>query len=227
MIDTIKKRAKKIPLFMQFAKFVSSWHERKRFSSSNYWDSRYLNGGTSGAGSYAHLAEFKANVLNLFVADKKVETVIEFGFGDGNQLTLADYPDYIGYDVSQKAVEVCGERFMCDINKSFRLVSEWQGETAELVLSLDVIYHLIEDFVFEKYMNDLFAASSKYVVIYASNSDDNKDNQAMHVRHREFTRWVAEKAPEWSLQEQMPNQYPIEKYGDKGSFAGFYFYEKL
>lgn len=225
-MEILKKYAKKIPLLRAFVTCIRTWHQKKTFNSSTYWDSRYVNGGTSGAGSYEHLAEFKASVLNPFVADKKIKTVIEFGFGDGNQLTLADYPNYVGYDVSQKAVEICRERFKGDTKKSFRLVSEWQGETAELVLSLDVIYHLIENSVFEKYMSDIFRASSKYVVIYASDRDEHKENQAIHVRHRKFTQWVADKAPEWRLLEHIPNQYPIEKYGEKGSFADFYVYEK-
>lgn len=38
----------------------------------------------------------------------------------------------------------------------------------DLALSLDVIYHLIEDEIFEKYMKDVFRASTKYVIIYST-----------------------------------------------------------
>ena len=75
-------------------------------------------------------------------------------------------------------------------------------------------------------MADLFAASSKYVVIYASDTDDNNEGQSMHVRHRKFTKWVGDNASNWKLINHIPNKYPIEKYGDKGSSADFYFYEK-
>jgi hypothetical protein len=43
-------------------------------------------------GSYGKFAAFKAEVLNAFVQEMRVDTVIEFGCGDGNQLTLARYP---------------------------------------------------------------------------------------------------------------------------------------
>ena len=187
MKKTIKKLVQKIPLIASLAQDINARYQRTIFNSSEYWNNRYIEGGTSGAGSYKHLAEFKANILNQFVADSKIETVIEFGFGDGNQLMLAEYISYIGFDISSKAVEVCRKRFLDDTEKTFLLASEWKNETADLVLSLDVIYHLIENSVFKKYMADLFAASSKYVVIYASDTDDNNKGQSTHVRNRKFT----------------------------------------
>ena len=41
------------------------------FSVSNYWDQRYKKGGNSGAGSYGRLAEFKAEIINKFIKEKK------------------------------------------------------------------------------------------------------------------------------------------------------------
>src|SRR5258706_45661 len=87
--------------------------------SGRYWESRYVSGGTSGAGSYGVQAEYKASFLNSFVADNNVRTVVEFGCGDGNQLRLAAYPSYLGLDVSSKAVHMCIEAFRSDQSKSF------------------------------------------------------------------------------------------------------------
>lgn len=39
-----------------------------KFNSKNYWENRYKSGGNSGAGSYSNLAEFKAEIINEFVA---------------------------------------------------------------------------------------------------------------------------------------------------------------
>src|SRR5438270_10704846 len=61
-------------------------------NSSSYWNRRYVAGGTSGAGSYGRLARFKADVLNAFVAESGIASVIEFGCGDGAQLALSNYP---------------------------------------------------------------------------------------------------------------------------------------
>ena len=79
--------------------------------SGDYWQKRYLRGGNSGNGSYGKLAHFKAEVINRFVEEKSVKTVIEWGCGDGNQLKLANYPQYIGYDISSKAISICREKF--------------------------------------------------------------------------------------------------------------------
>ncbi len=79
--------------------------------SANYWNSRYKRGGNSGAGSYNRLADFKAKVLNEFCDHNNIQKVIEFGCGDGNQLSLANYKEYIGFDVAQKSIDLCREKF--------------------------------------------------------------------------------------------------------------------
>jgi hypothetical protein len=75
---------------------------------------------------------------------------------------------------------------------------------------LDVIYHLIEDPVFDEYMRRLFAASERFVILYSSDSDDNHGYEGTHVRQRKFTRWVAENEPGWKLVEHVPNRYPYQ-----------------
>src|SRR6187549_2009572 len=104
--------------------------------SENYWKRRYNKGGTSGAGSYGYLAEFKAEFLNNFVRDHKVQSVIEFGCGDGNQLKLSKYPSYIGFDISPESIKRCSDLFMDDESKKFMLVTKYTNELAELTLSL-------------------------------------------------------------------------------------------
>lgn len=41
----------------------------------------------------------------------------------------------------------------------------------DLILSLDVIHHLIEEYVFEKYVKLLFNTFNKFVIIYYNSSD--------------------------------------------------------
>jgi hypothetical protein len=57
--------------------------------STTYWNQRYDGGGDSGPGAYRELAEFKAGILNAFVAEKEISAVIEYGCGDRTQLKLA------------------------------------------------------------------------------------------------------------------------------------------
>ena len=185
---------------------LSLLRQRMAFRGSAwYWEQRYARGGTSGAGSYCAAAEVKAAFLNDFVHSRGAGSVIEFGCGDGNQLSLANYPRYIGLDISRSAIALCQRRFADDPTKSFFLYdgacfSDHAGLfTADLAISLDVIYHLTEDLVFETYMTHLFAAGARYVIVYATNRE--MHSTAPHVRHRRFTSWVATHCPGWRLLE--------------------------
>lgn len=194
--------------------------------SASYWDRRYAVGGNSGRGSYGELAEFKARVLNEFVATHGIRTVIEFGCGDGNQLLLAEYPSYLGLDVSSTAISRCRELLAADESKRFALVSDYAGEKAELSMSLDVVYHLVEDSVFEKYMSQLFDAAERFVVIYASNRDEPASPAHPHVRHRRFSDWIAQYRADWKQIDYVANPYPYNPEEQTGSFADFYFFSR-
>lgn len=192
--------------------------------SAAYWENRYRSGGNSGSGSYGELARFKADYLNGFVKEHAVRSVLEFGCGDGNQLTLAIYPYYTGIDVSLTAVRACRERFASDATKCFMPLSEYASQQADLVLSLDVIYHLVEDAVFDDYMKTLFAAAERFVIIYSCDAAEDSATTSKHVRPRKFTRWVEVNAPGWALVDHVPNRLPFTGDSNTGSWSDFYVY---
>ncbi len=197
------------------------------FSSAQYRERRYRGGGNSGRGSYHHLAEFKAEVLNRFVREHGVESVVDFGCGNGNQLTLAEYPTYLGVDVSPAAVSACRQRFAADPSRKILLVSEYDGSRADLALSLDVNCHLTEDDGFEHYMRRLFDAASRFVIVYSSNQNEQIEPVSIHVRHRTCTRWIeSELSAEWRLLEKIPNAYPYHVDYKTASYSDFYIYGK-
>lgn len=233
-MSTLKYRIQKNKLLASVSKPVYFWIKSSRnFSSGKYWEERYTSGGNSGAGSYGQLAEFKANFLNSFVKKNKIKTVIEFGSGDGSQLLLFNFQKYIGLDVSKASISKCISLFSNDSSKSFFLYdSEYFLDNhhlfqSDLGLSLDVIYHLVEDEVFSKYMTDLFQCSKKFVIIYSSNSDIQEKVQAQHVRHRKFTEWVNKNTLGWKLQQQKKNDFANSKDPKNKSFANFYIYKKI
>lgn len=197
-------------------------------SSRSFWENKYAKGGNSGPGSYNRLARFKASVLNYFVIKNHINTVIEFGSGDCNQLSLANYKNYIGYDVSQTAVKICQKKFNNDKTKTFIYMGDNfpKDKKADLSMSLDVLYHILEDNVFNSYMINLFNSSNKYVCIYSSNVEK---PWAKHVRHRKFTDWIKKYIPnEWKLKQYIPNKYPFDiRKPDSTSLADFFFYEKV
>jgi hypothetical protein len=188
--------------------------------SKEYWEERYAQGGTSGDGSYGKCAEFKAEIINSFVKSNQVNSVIEYGCGDGNQLSLFNFPKYIGMDVSSVAIRLCMERFENDRTKSFFLYdSECFDDKhnvfkAELALSLDVIYHLIEDHLYILHMKQLFSSADKFVIIYSSDFEMNPVDIAPHNKSRQFSKWIESKLPQWSLVSRINNRYPNESWSD-------------
>lgn len=172
------------------------------FSSADYWEDRYASGHGSGAGSRGAQAAFKAEFLNRFVADHDIRTVIEHGVGDGHQLALANYPYCLGTDVSPTAIEWCREAFDDDYTKAFLLAGP--GLTIggfDLALSLDVLYHLIEDDVYDAYLATVFGSSRRWVILYTSdlNHGASNDGMAAHMRHRTVTADIADGFPGWKM----------------------------
>lgn len=207
------------------ARLLGRWRFR---NSSAYWERRYVGGGTSGSGSYGRLAHFKAETLNAFVDRADIGSVVEFGCGDGAQLTLANYPSYVGVDVSPTSIRLCRERFAADDTKRFFLAGEVPRDLGrfDLALSLDVIYHLVEDGVFDAYMRSLFVNADRFVIVYSSNAPH--PSESPHVRHREFTGWIERNEPRWQQVTRLKNRYPYDPaQPDETSFADFYFFERI
>jgi SAM-dependent methyltransferase len=183
--------------------------------SALYWEKRYHRNGTSGSGSYGKSAEYKAEFLNRFVKNQHIQSVIEFGCGDGNQATQFDFPSYIGLDISHTAIEKCTRLFKEDHAKRvFIHDKKTTGLKAELAISLDVVYHLIEEHVYECYMKELFYSATRYVIIYAWDVEEEKK---YHVRHRKFTQWIERNIADFQLIERTT----------KSSYCDFFIYKKI
>lgn len=229
--DLMKKgvNADRIIMLKNFEKRALMKKIRIPFHSGMYWQKRYMEGGNSGSGSYGRLADFKAEIINRFVKENGIMEVIEWGCGDGNQLKLAEYPMYTGYDVSEKSIEICRKIFVDDDTKRFLCCEECDFEIihkGDLAISLDVIYHLVEDDIYEQYMRRLFSSSKKYVCIYSSNFEKQVTE---HVKNRKFTDWIDKNEKErWMLLKIVYNKYPyLESDPKDTSWSDFYFYQKI
>lgn len=217
MLFSIKKliyRLLKIPFFS---------------SSREYWEERYKYGGNSGSGSYNQLAVFKANVINEFVNKKGIQSVMELGCGDGNQLDLYDFNNYHGYDVSRSIIDYCRNKFVNDRSKRFDLLESYEeNKKYDLTLSIDVLYHLTEDSVFESHLSMLFSSSKKYVIIYSSDKKNTSSIEPIHIKEREFSKWINKHIDDFKLIEHIKNKYPYHPdNSDETSICDFFIYEKL
>ncbi len=194
-------------------------------NSPHYWERRYAKGGDSGSGSYGKSAEFKAAALRRIISEHGIRSVVDFGCGDGHQIGLVDVDSYVGLDVSPSAVEKCRGRFEDDRSKSFHVLGpreRFDGLSiakADMAMSLDVLYHLVEDEIFESHLRNLFSAAERLVVVYSSNVDELSESP--HVRHRQFTDFVAANFDGWTIRQHIDNpdtrNYPQ---------VGFYVFER-
>ena len=189
-------------------------------------------GGNSGSGSYNRLAQFKADTINDFLIEHTdIKTCIEWGCGDGNQLSLIDYPMYTGVDVSLTIINKNRDKFCYDKNKEFfesgEFMERFKGRKYDMSISLDVIFHLVEDEVFNQYMDNLFSCSRKYVCIYSNNYERPYNSGGEHVKDRVFTDWIEQNIRDYELIKFVKQKYP-SKAGitdTNTSACDFYFYE--
>jgi len=191
----------------------------QKFSSGKHWERQYATGGTSGPGSYGRLAVFKAEIINRVIDQYSIKTIIEMGCGDGNNLGIA-FPDggvvnYLGMDVAKSAIKICVEKYKNDSAKDFLHIDSeglFQAKTgiiqADMVISMDVIFHLVEDDIFHLYMNRLFNISKNIVLIYSSNEDSAISQKHPQFRSRCFTKYIEEFFPDWQLVDFVENKYP-------------------
>ena len=162
----------------------------------------------------------KRKFINTFVNDKNIKSIIEFGSGDGNQMEHFEIDNYIGVDISEYIINICKQKYKDITNKNFITYDEYykHSNKYDLSLSLDVIYHLVEDEIYEKYMNDLFSSTNKFVIIYSTNFNDDKYNGS-HVYHRKFTKYIDINFKNAKLIHHEPNEFPDL------STAEFYIYD--
>ena len=207
----LKKSSNDYPKPSALAQFLIRLRQLFFPGSQDYLEKRYSMGGNSGKGSYGKNAEFKSEILNKFVRVNNVNSVTEYGCGDGNQLTYAEYPQYTGLDISEQAVKLSSALFLEDSSKKFLIYDPNDLETnqqkfsADLVISLDVIYHLVEDDVYRTYLTNVFNSSRRFVAIYSSDEDVYGTLHSRHVRHRKFTSDIEEWFPAWELKETIEN----------------------
>jgi hypothetical protein len=152
--------------------------------SAKFWTERYEMGDNSGSGSRGDLLNFKVDYINSFIRDNEIKSVLDFGHGDLEVAKKIEVDSYRGIDI-----------FDCEDSGGLDLVkckfTEYVGEGADLVMCLDVLYHLLEDE--QEYMRDslikMIEKSKKYIMIYAQDST-NYDFDTEYQEHLHNSKWL-------------------------------------
>lgn len=150
------------------------------FNYKKWWDDRYAQGGTSGSGSRGILAQYKADIVNEFLGKHEIHSVVEFGCGDGYNLALMHYKSYVGFDVSETVIKMCCKMFEHDSSKAFSMYNPLTFDNkniapVDLVVCLDVLYHILDENEYLKVLDDMFAYSPKYIILYTTLHEMNND----------------------------------------------------
>ncbi|WP_273328085.1 methyltransferase domain-containing protein [Vallitalea guaymasensis] len=188
------------------------------FNYIDYWDKRYLNKGTSGLGSYGDLADFKGEIINEFIKDNNINSVIEFGCGDGNQIKKIEYPKYIGLDVSKVSVEKCKEIFLGDSNKEFHLykpgmIHDLDIKTKpDMAVCLDVLYHIIDEQDFAKTLDDIFRTDCSHIIFYTMLKKP-EIQLSQHLKYRNIFDYLS-KYKGYTIKKIINQKYPEQSYSD-------------
>ena len=186
----------------------------KGFDYQQYWEETYAGGGNSGAGSYGVLAEYKAAVLNELIEREGIRTVLEFGCGDGHQLGLVRYPEYIGLDVSGAAVDMCLAKYSSDETKSFFLYHPRRFRDparllrSELVVCLDVLYHITDEADFKSTLDQIFSSAERYVVLYTKITGDDETQVVPTIKDRDVLLRIRLDYSDFKIVSQPPQPYP-------------------
>lgn len=186
----------------------------------NKWELRYRNGGNSGAGSYGSIADHKAEVINNLINEKNIKTITDCGCGDGNQISLIHgYDEYHGFDISPYIIDVCRKMFINKPNMHFYNSMD-ELPKADLILSLDVIYHIVDDNDFENYIKFLFNNSLRFVLLFTSNHTRNDNPDASdYINHRIVTDYIEKNVSKFKLTQIITNNLETS--------ADFYLYERI
>jgi hypothetical protein len=76
-----------------------------------------------------------------------------------------------------------------------------------------------------EYMRTLFRAARRHVILYTSDTDDNRGYEGTNVRHRRVNRWIARHIDGWTLRTTVRNRCPFRGNPRSGSFCDFFFYD--
>jgi glycosyltransferase involved in cell wall biosynthesis len=217
-------------------------------SSGDHWELNYANGGNSGEGSEGVEARWKASVLNEFLERERIQSSVELGAGDGVTLSYTTkHKSYTGYDVSYTTVKNLRAKYRGAEGREFvhydggSLLEELGGRKWEMALSMEVIFHLVEDDVYYRYLENLFGMAEKWVVIMSSNchedirlkgvlaqmrktgkwSGGTCTDPSAHVRHRAFLSDVLDRMDGWVFVDWQKQAYP------ELCFSDFYFFKRV
>lgn len=154
--------------------------------SYKYWENRYATGGNSGYGSYENFLTDKVKLLTQLVSDLGICSIADVGCGDCTILPHLTVERYVGYDISPTVINRHIQN-NSDVSHTFRLIHDPITEPFDMALSLDVIFHQVDDVDYNEYIRHLVNTNAKYILILTMNDRilSTEHAKAAHVKYRD------------------------------------------
>lgn len=159
----------------------------------NYWDNRYASGGNSGLGSIGKHKEWKWNTLNNNI--ENITNIIDVGCGDLSFMDNHTIENYTGIDISNTIIEANKTKhpewkFIC--SSADKRISGLKGD---VVFCHDVLFHIVDDEVYNNIILNLIEYSNKYISIFTWHKNPLKrmfrstDNDSYQA-YRDFSKYI-------------------------------------
>jgi SAM-dependent methyltransferase len=126
----------------------------------------------------------------------EVQSVLDLGCGDGFVASMIEVEQYVGFDLSESALKIARERMP---NHRFLSVTP-RLMKFDLMVSMDVMHHLVTEEVYRSYLKVLFSDLSDLVLVYGTN---HRLSGRPHVLHRE---WMNDVPKGWQSHE-LPSRF--------------------
>jgi len=128
-----------------------------------YWDNRYRTGGNSGSGSISRNRDWKWEIIKKYCND--LNNIIDVGCGDLLFWEGKDCKNYLGIDISPFVIQKNKElrknwQFICDS------ADIQQDIKAKIVFCFDVLFHIMDERVYKKILENLTYYSEDLIFVY-------------------------------------------------------------
>ncbi len=137
--------------------------QNKAFDVTHYWQERYAHGEGSGKGSEGRNYEYKRDYINQIIEKHKIGRIVDFGCGDGTQIRELRIHQYHGIDIAESSILRCRKMYANHPGFRFEVYGDAHYSHYDLAMSLDVLYHIVAQDVYESYLQHLFRYSNIHI----------------------------------------------------------------
>lgn len=163
-------------------------------NEKEFWNKKYANGGISGRGSIGVYRNWKWVVIRNKIG-MRFRNIIDVGCGDLSfwehpiaNVILKNSKSYVGIDISDHIVERNKKNnpsmwFICAGSHE-----EQQGIRGDLVLVMDLLFHIMDEENFEKTLENICKYANQDLVVYTwknnpfDNLNDVTDGRSQYYR---------------------------------------------